>query len=252
MLIHLIEGELGCLFARDHRAVTVIVDALRASATAAALLHAGANEILAVREVGEAFEARREWRDALLYGERGGLPPEGFDWGNSPADAVHAAGRQVIFTTTTGAGRLIEAWGAAAVFMGTAVNVTAVILAALTRAKEQGSDLVIVPAGLMGDPEFDAQEDWAAAAFLARHALIAAGPMSVEAEIGAGLDIYMKYALRLDREGLESLFQTAPHAEKLRGIGKESDISLCAATDTFGSVPMVAARHPLGVILRRG
>ena len=74
MNIHIIEGAPGCAFARENGAVAVIVDALRASATAAALLEAGAREILAVREVEEAFAARADWPDALLYGERGDVP----------------------------------------------------------------------------------------------------------------------------------------------------------------------------------
>ncbi len=81
---HIIEGEAGCDYARERGCVAVVVDALRASATAAMLLHHGARSILAVREVEEALTAKTKHADALLFGERGGLPPEGFDFGNSP------------------------------------------------------------------------------------------------------------------------------------------------------------------------
>ena len=139
MNIHLVEGEPGCILARECGAVAVIVDALRASATAAAILEAGATEVLAVREVEEAFAARADWPDALLYGERGGLPPAGFDYGNSPTEGVFAAGRRVIFTTTTGAGRLVQAWGAGAVLMGAPTNATAAARTALDRAAALGA-----------------------------------------------------------------------------------------------------------------
>ena len=53
---HFIEGEAGCRYAVEHGCVAIVVDALRASATAAMLLDAGATRILAVREVAEARE----------------------------------------------------------------------------------------------------------------------------------------------------------------------------------------------------
>ncbi len=251
MDIHIIEGAPGCTAARERRAVAVIVDALRASATAAALLDAGVPEILAVREVEDAFAARADWPGSLLYGERGGLPPEGFDYGNSPAEAAHAAGRRVVFTTTTGAGRLVEAWGAAAVLMGAPTNATAAMRAALDRAAALGTDIVIVPAGLMGDPFFNAQEDWVAAVVLARRALEEAGTRGLETCIGQGRDLYDHWLPRIDAEGIEALFQSAPHAAKLRRIHKESDIPLCAQMDTVAAAPFGQALHPLGVVLRK-
>lgn len=245
MRAHVIEGTEGCAFAAKHRAVAVVVDALRASATAAALLHAGALEILAVPGVNDALAARRERPDVLLYGERGGLPPEGFDYGNSPAEAHHAAGRRVVFTTTTGAGRLSQCAGAAAVLMGTVVNASAAV-AAVRRLAGPDGGVVFIPAGLMDDPAFDAQEDRAAAVFLVER-LRAACP---RVEIGEGRDLHAAYAARLAEEGILRLFETAPHAEKLRRIHLESDIPLCAEPDRYPAVPLAAAFPREGVLLR--
>ena len=57
--VHLMEGTPGCAYARQYGLVAVVVDALRASATAAMLFEAGATDILAVREVDDAFAARK-------------------------------------------------------------------------------------------------------------------------------------------------------------------------------------------------
>ena len=100
---HLIEEEAGCTYAVEHGCVAIVVDALRASATAAMLLETGATELIVVAEVEDAIAAKQSYPDALIFGERGGLPPPGFDGGNSPQDVACAAGRRVIFTTTTGA-----------------------------------------------------------------------------------------------------------------------------------------------------
>lgn len=221
---HIIEGEDGCVFARTHGCVAVIVDALRASATAAMLLDAGATELLVVRELSEAFAVRERRTDALLFGERNGLPPEGFDGGNSPRDVGRARGRPVIFTTTTGANRLISAWGARAVLLGSPVNASAVIEAA----RQPGADVVLVPAGLTGNPSFNAQEDWAAAALIASRA---------EAEVCRGADTYRYWLKRIKSEGLLRLFETAPHADNLRAVGLGEDIPFCAEIDVTCSVP---------------
>ncbi len=234
---HIVEGEAGCRFAVDRGAVAVVVDALRASATAAMLLDAGATELLVVRTVEEAFAARRRFPHALLYGERGGLPPEGFDYGNSPLEAAPAQGRQVIFTTTTGAGRLVAAWGAEAVYFGSTVNASAVARAAARHDRE----VAIIPAGLADDPSFDAQEDWVASAVIA----IKSG-----AQIAEGADRLAFWKKRIDREGVEALFQSAPHAEKLRRVGMAQDIACCAQVDVTAVVPAAASRDALGVWVR--
>lgn len=233
---HIIEGEAGCEFAVAHKCTAVIVDALRASATAAMLCHHGARSILAVREVEEARRAKEHHAEALLFGERGGLPPEGFDFGNSPRDAEHARGRSVIFTTTTGAGRLVSAWGAHTVLMGTTINAAAVARAA--SALEH--DVVIIPAGFAGDPEFDAQEDWCAATAIA---------MKAGVRIGEGRAEFDAWRDRIDAEGIQAIFSGAPHAAKLRRIGLEEDIAWCAQMDVTRAVPQGVARTELGVVL---
>jgi 2-phosphosulfolactate phosphatase len=236
---HLIPAEAGCHYAVEHNCVAIIVDALRASATAAMLLDAGATELIVVREVYEARAAKDLYRDALLYGERGGLPPDGFDYGNSPREARHAAGRRVIFTTTTGAGRLVAAWGAATVYMGTTINATAVARAAATH----GKDVVVIPAGLTGDPDYDAQEDWTAAAAV----LMAAGDITVS----EGAAEFAHWRNRINSEGLEHLFNTAPHAENLRQIGHTEDIAWCAQRDITEAVPLAKDRDGFGIRVER-
>ncbi len=233
---HLIEGEAGCAYAVEHDCVAVVVDALRASATAAALLHAGAQQVLVCREVYDARRAKSAWPHALLYGERGGMPPTGFDHGNSPADAVHARGRDVIFTTTTGANRLVACWGAHAVYMGSTVNAAAVLEAAVSHER----DIVLIPAGLTGHAEFEAQEDRVAAVYLA---------MRSQGDVGEGAQMFERYASRIAAEGLEALFASSVHAEKLRGIGQETDVALCAQEDTTPSAPRALEKNEYGVLV---
>jgi 2-phosphosulfolactate phosphatase len=237
MTWHIIEGAAGCTYAVEHGCLAVIVDALRASATAAMLFDAGATEILAVREVEDAFAAKKAYPDALLFGERGGLPPEGFDYGNSPRTVGAAKGRRVIFTTTTGAGRLIDAADAPAVYMGSTVNASAVA----TEAARHGRDVVLIPAGLMADPTFDADEDWVAASAIA---------MIAGAEVRKGAGTFGMWRKRIESEGVERLFETAPHSAKLRRVGLEDDIAYCARVDLTRAVPKAFERDEYGIWVR--
>ena len=236
MNIHLIEGEAGCRFAVQEACTAIVVDALRASATAAMLLHHGATGVLCMRGVNEARKAREANPGALLFGERDGLPPAGFDYGNSPLETHHARGKSVVFTTTTGAQRLVDCWGAPSVFMGSTVNASAVAEAA----RGTGRDIVVIPAGLAGDPAFDALEDWAAAVVIARALCM---------DIAEGRARFDELSERIDDEGIETVFRAAPHAANLTALGLDADITACARLDETHAVPMATRQEHGGVWL---
>jgi len=235
---HLIGGSKGCAFARENRSRAVVVDALRASATAASLLDHGATELLVVSTVDDAYRARRDlWPDALLYGERGGLPPRDFDFGNRPCMALHAAAKKVIFTTSNGSARLLEADGAVSIHLASTVNA----LATVEALSESDEDIVLIPAGLVRDDTAEAPEDWAAATAIA---------MLANAEIGEGALLYRDYRALIELDGVLNLFESAPHAQLLRDLDLAQDIADCARNNVYRAVPTVVQRSDFGLIVR--
>ena len=82
----------------------VVIDVLRAFTTAAILMSRGADRLVLVTHTEEAFALKRANPDWLLAGEVDGLPIQGFDMSNSPAEALTAevSGRVVIQRTTSG------------------------------------------------------------------------------------------------------------------------------------------------------
>jgi 2-phosphosulfolactate phosphatase len=142
----------------------VMIDVLRASTTITAALAAGATEILPFGEIQQARQKAAELSGQnsvyakaivaaaaelsggrvetavevtpteeravrpLLGGERGGLPIEGFDLGNSPSEysAEKVAGRTIVFTTTNGTQALLLCEAAKQVLIGSFVNFSAV------------------------------------------------------------------------------------------------------------------------------
>jgi 2-phosphosulfolactate phosphatase len=109
----------------------VMIDVLRASTTIVQAIAAGAKYVIPCREVEEARKLRETITDeeVVLGGERGGLPIEGFDRGNSPSEYTAEAvrGKVIVFTTTNGTLALMQCRGAARVFIGAFVNLSAVV-----------------------------------------------------------------------------------------------------------------------------
>jgi 2-phosphosulfolactate phosphatase len=66
------------------KGIVIVIDVLRAFSTAAYAFSRGAKEILLVSTVQEALALASQIPNAKIMGEVGGLPPEGFDFGNSP------------------------------------------------------------------------------------------------------------------------------------------------------------------------
>lgn len=96
------------------KGAVVVIDVLRAFTTAAFAFAAGAREIFLVRSVEEAFALREQLPHALVMGEVGGFPVDGFDHGNSPSEIEDSrlAGRTLIQRTTAGTKAVLEARGA--------------------------------------------------------------------------------------------------------------------------------------------
>ena len=84
--------------------VVLIIDVLRAFSTAAYAFSRGAKEILLVSTVEEALSLGSQIPNSKVMGEVGGLPPEGFDFGNSPTHISKEDLSGVTLIQRTGAG----------------------------------------------------------------------------------------------------------------------------------------------------
>ncbi len=231
-------GDQGCQQANDMGAVTIIVDALRASATLAALMHRGVEEVWVVGEVEEAWRLKAQVPDALLVGERNSVKLPGFDFSNSPADVWSSkplVGRKAIFTSTTGAKRLLACRQAAAVLVGSSVNATAVAQAARLLAQKFQRPVVIVASGVYGqqEPEW-AEEDIAAAWVIADRLGL---PIAAAPERPSG--------------DLIGVFSKSLHGQELLALGLEEDVHWCAQVDVVSAVPWVVAFHSSAAQLHR-
>lgn len=124
--------------AREAEGVAVIIDVFRAFSTACYCLNAGARRIVPVSGIEEALALKKQLSGSVLIGERGGRKLEGFDFGNSPAELLHAElrGKDVIQTTHSGTQGVVNAAQADEVLTGAFVNARATVRHILSRKPE--------------------------------------------------------------------------------------------------------------------
>ncbi len=220
--------------------VAVVFDVLRATTMMAALLDAGAVGIRAVGEVEAARAYKRADPSVLLAGERGGVPPEGFDLGNSPAriDPAAVRGRVVVMTTTNGTIAIGRASEASVCLMGSLTNLDA--LAEHLRSFDRNTVLVCsgtdggrsdedeLAAGLLLDrlrgwERTDAAED---VADRSTGAVGAAGAGGITAAVGRSW-----------------------HARRLVELGFGDDVAFCSRLSVTRTVPRLES---VGGLIVRG
>ena len=115
--------------AKKAKGLTVIIDVFRAFSTACYVMAAGAEKIIPVEHVGDAFKLKNEIDGAILMGERQERKVKGFDFGNSPSHILGQdfSGRTVIMTTSSGTRGIANARLADKIITGSFVNANAVI-----------------------------------------------------------------------------------------------------------------------------
>lgn len=84
--------------------IVLVIDVLRAFSTAAYAFSRGAKEIRLVSEVEEALGLKSKIKNSKAMGEVRGLPPPGFDFGNSPTRILEHDLTNITLIQRTGAG----------------------------------------------------------------------------------------------------------------------------------------------------
>lgn len=140
---------LGISGASEATGATIVIDTFRAFTTAAILFEAGVDRIVLTADLDEARGTAAEL-GALLCGEEGGIKPDDFDLGNSPAEAStrqDLAGSTVVMRTSAGTRSVLAALenGASPVYAASLV-----VAAATADRVGEADALTIVSAGLNG------------------------------------------------------------------------------------------------------
>jgi 2-phosphosulfolactate phosphatase len=215
--------------------VFVVVDVLRASSSIVTLLDRGASDVTAAGSIEEARSLKERLQAYLLCGERGGLPPEGFDYGNSPSEFAQAelAGRGAILATSNGTRLLAALADAPVVLVGALLNRMACARVALDLARERGLDISVACSAAYGGSTF-VLEDALGAGAIVDAALAADGTLEPGDAARFARDAFVTASRDL-AGGVASSY----HARDLAEAGFGEDIAYCARLDVSEIVPLL-------------
>jgi 2-phosphosulfolactate phosphatase len=218
----------------------LVIDVLRATTTICQALASGAREVLPFREIDEALDAAASAGrgHVVLGGERGGLPIDRFDLGNSPAEytAQAVGGRRVLITTTNGTRALAHARLARRIVLGAFVNLSAVVASLKSKRR-----IEILCAGTDGD---ETEEDVLAAGALVDGLCTAgAGDWLLNDAAATARDAWRALVDKSRAAGRSIEDTLAGELRHTRGgrnlieVGLEGDLADCARIDRLDVVP---------------
>ena len=195
----------------------VVIDVIISSTSIVRLLEEGVAYVRPFFDIEEALAFKERTDDALLVGEQGGGPIDGFDL--SPLPSVFRShdldGRPVGICTSNGTRAVERIGNDADVFVGTTVNAAAVAAELFSRER----DTWLVPAGRRGEP---APEDTAGARLL--DACYRSERDALD-EIGADVD------------EIAQMIRSSGTAEWLRSLGFEHEIEAICSFNSTDVVP---------------
>ena len=223
----------------DPRGVCAVVDVIRATTTLVAMAEAGAPQVWIAGAVAAAREAAKQLGpNTLLCGERGGLPPAGFDHGNSPREfeRIDLADRRAVLSTTNGA-YAIERWrDSRRTFIAALRNADAVAERLLQN--RDAASITIACAGRSGALALD---DVYTAGVIVQRLLQKSPDLELDESAVTALHVAGAYS------SAEAALAASRSARLLEPVGLWDDVTWCAQVDESRTVPEVGARGRIRV-----
>ena len=224
---------------RDPHGVCAVVDVIRATTTLVAMAEAGDPEVWIAGDVAAARQAAKQLGpNTLLCGERGGLPPQGFDHGNSPREFQHAnlIGRRAVLSTTNGA-YAIERWGHSRRTLIAALrNATAVADRLL---QDPGTPTITIACA--GRSSALALDDLYTAGVIVQRLLEKSPNLNLDESALTALHVTNAYP------SADAALSASHSALALKPVGLWDDVTYCAQVDMSQAVPEVGGRGRIQV-----
>lgn len=215
--------------------VWLVIDILRATTVITRWFELGGTELYPVKTPDDARELVQELKDRgstpLLMGEVNGIPPEGFDAGNSPIELTYDIVRGHycgVMSTTNGTVALLEAASTGCpVIAASFRNYSACLDYALTIGKRIG----FLCSGRKSRPSWE--DTLCAGAIIER--------LGEHGEVLMSDSARMSLTLWQNRDvNLEKFIRLSTHAKYLEQIGYNDDISFSCQSDVSTVVPVLS------------
>ena len=224
--------------------VWLVIDVLRATTFITRWFELGGTELYPVKSPDEArrlvLELKERGSSPLLMGEINGIPPEGFDLGNSPVDLTYELIQEHycgVMSTTNGTVALNEAYGSGSPVIAMSFRN---LSACLDHALKLGDRIGILCSGRKKRPSWE--DTLCAGAFLEK--LNAKGQVSMSDSAKIALSVWQN-----QNENLLSCVEKSEHADYLKHIGYGRDIIFASETDASTVVPVLEKDNQSRIIL---
>ena len=204
----------------------ILVDVLR-TCTVAPILFENGLELLHIATSTKLARSLAADSEMVLLGERKGLPPEGFNYGNSPAELrkLDAGGKRAVLVSENAPTTMPLLKGAKHVLLSSLYNAEAVVRKA---AEVTEGDIYIVCSGLWGQEDLD---DTLTAGFLAARLR----QLMPETELTGAARLAVTL-LRAFPDPLEAFWRTSP-GHYLRALNLFDDIAVASLVSQTDFVP---------------
>ncbi len=219
----------------------VVIDVLRASTTIVTLFERGLSELLVVNNLPQAIEQSKQ-ENRVLFGEVGGIPPEDFDYGNSPSEIskLDLKKKKATLFTTNGTKALCLAAQKGITAVGALSNIDAI-----THWVGSHESVSIICSGELSGHRF-ALEDFAVAARFIHKIINQYSSLELDdaARLASELSNYegwLTSSLTSDRTPSSRLITSSTHGQELIKLGFTADLQFCATENTSQMVPHVVS-----------
>lgn len=214
--------------------VCIVIDVIRATSSLTVIASKKPENLILTTTIGKASKiASMGTSHPLLCGERKGLPPEGFDFGNSPAEYFKAdlKGKSIIFTSSNGTRAIAEVLMSPKVYLGCFLNGGAVAEKAYNYAVSHKLDILLVCAGR--EEKFAVDDAYCAGYLVSRivSKITAEQEFSLGDGAQASLGIFGYY--RDDKR----LMQMSGAGKQVIDIGLSEDLTFLLQRDLIDVVP---------------
>ncbi len=206
--------------------ICAVIDTLRATSTITAVIASGCKRIILAREKEEARVLKKVFKDYLLCGEENGLPPDGFDYGNSTFEfsLLDLKSKKIILMTTNGTVSFFKLLSSHHVFAVSLLNLKFASEIIYDLAKKENKDIFILCSGRKGGITYDD---------------VFTGGMLVKSlvKIDKNLELTDSSMLAFDliindSESLKAL-NKSESGKMTRALGFYKDLEYCAEMDIF-------------------
>jgi 2-phosphosulfolactate phosphatase len=215
--------------------IVVVIDVLRATSTICNAFKNGATHIVPLKTVEEGLSYRE--KGYIIAAERNGEMIPGFDFGNSPFSysEENIKGKKIAFTTTNGTQAIDAALGAAAIVIGSFLNLDALSKWLLV----QNKNVICLCSGWQN--KFNLEDSLFAGAVVEN--LLASGQFSCTCDSS----LAAQHLYHIAKEDMFLFLENSSHRKRLERLNIEKDIAFCLTPNQTNAIPVLIGNKLLNM-----